>query len=82
MNRFAVCSTDSASARRCISTGSSTPDFCSGVSPSAPQKWVACIASSRSWSKETLTSIIISMSSIERPAFSAPSAIAGISVSV
>ena len=52
------------------------------TAPSAPQNRVASIAASRSWSKETLTSIIMSRSASARPAFSAPSRTAGSSVSV
>ena len=40
------------------------------------------MAASRSWSKDTLTSIIMSRSATSRPAFSAPSLTAGSSVSV
>ena len=58
------------------------PIFCSPGSARAAQTLVSSIARPRSVSKETFISIILSIADASRPAFSAPSARAGRSVSV
>ena len=69
------------SARRSSSIGSSTSRFCSGESASGAQYSHASFAYSRSWSYETLISIIRTMPAGSRPASRAPSSIAALSSS-
>ena len=82
MKRLAARSAGSASASFSISTGSSTPIFSSGLSASAAQWRVSSSARARSVSNETFISIMRSIASGARPAFSRPSASAGSRVSV
>ena len=78
-----VCAIGSASfASRSISRGSWTPVFLSPDSASAAQTLVSSIARAWSGSKLTFISIMRSIAPASRPAFSAPSASAGSSVSV
>ena len=68
-----ICTSGKASARRSISTGSSTPVFSSGESASAAQCRVSSFACCASVSNDTLTSIMRSTASFGRPDLPSPS---------